>query len=88
MLVLAVEDHSGTFATLQVNSNSMGLKYGPTRVNVEQLAARTLAMPSTYWSTAMRPCISRRFTSTCWYKRSSETDSGRRRRRLSLFQVP
>jgi hypothetical protein len=36
MLVRAVEDHSGTFATLQVNSNSMGLN-GPTWVNVEQL---------------------------------------------------
>jgi hypothetical protein len=30
MLVRAVEDHSGKFAMLQVNSNSMGLKYGPT----------------------------------------------------------
>jgi hypothetical protein len=38
MLVRAVEDRSGTFATLQVNSNSMGLKYGPTWVNVEHVA--------------------------------------------------
>jgi large repetitive protein len=38
MMVRAVEDHGGKFATLQVNSNSMGLKYGPTWENVEQLA--------------------------------------------------
>jgi hypothetical protein len=37
--VRAVEDHSGTFATLQVNSNSMGLKYGPTWVDVEHLGS-------------------------------------------------
>ena len=42
MLVRAVEDHNGTFATLQVNSNSMGLKYGPTWVNVEHLAGAHL----------------------------------------------
>jgi len=42
MLVRAVEDHSGKFATLQVNSNSMGLKYGPTWVNVEQIAGAHL----------------------------------------------
>jgi hypothetical protein len=37
MPVRAVEDHGGKFATLQVNSNSMGFKYGPTW-DVEQLA--------------------------------------------------
>ena len=42
MLVRAVEDPSGTFATLQVNSNSMGLKYGPTGVGIEHLAGAHL----------------------------------------------
>ena len=37
MVVRAVEDASGSFATLQVNSNSLGLKAGPTWVNVAQL---------------------------------------------------
>jgi hypothetical protein len=46
MRVRAVEDHSGTFATLQVNSNSMGLKYGPTRVNVEQFGAVNVLVDS------------------------------------------
>jgi hypothetical protein len=42
MLVRALEDPGGTFATLQVNSNSMGLKFGPTWVNVEQVAGAHL----------------------------------------------
>jgi hypothetical protein len=42
MLVRAVEDASGKFATLQVNSNSMGLKYGPSWVNVEQIGGAHL----------------------------------------------
>jgi hypothetical protein len=88
MLVRAVEDHSGTFATLQVNSNTMGLKYGPTWVNVEQLGGAHFGDAVNVLVDSHAACISRRFTSTCWWKRRSETDPGRRRRRLSLFQVP
>ena len=65
LIVRAMEDASGTFATLQVDKMIPGMHR--TGWTLRRSPARMPAMPSMCWSTAIRPSTLRKSTSTCWH---------------------